>query len=195
MLPTPLLPLRIGVLEVIVDLPKRLVVWLTLASPDCSRHLDDMPEELLTNVNQPSAASGSWASSEAARRTMIANRSRDTKPEMAVRSAVHRQGLRYRVAVRPLPELRRTADLVFRSTKVAVFVDGCFWHRCPEHYVEPKSNQKFWRTKIAGNVRRDEDTNSRLRAAGWEVLRFWEHEPVDDIVTSIIEAVTSRRAS
>ena len=95
--------------------------------------------------------------------------------------------------MRPLPELRRTADLVFRPTKVAVFIDGCFWHRCPEHYVEPRSNQEFWSTKIAGNVQRDEDTNVRLRAAGWEVLRFWEHEAVDDIATSIIEAVTSRR--
>ena len=97
--------------------------------------------------------------------------------------------------MRPLPELRRTADLVFRSAKVAVFIDGCFWHRCPEHYVEPKSNREFWSSKVAGNVKRDKDTNARLRAAGWMVLRFWEHEAVDDIAMSIVEAVKSRKMS
>ena len=96
--------------------------------------------------------------------------------------------------MRPLPELRRTADLVFRSAKVAVFIDGCFWHQCPEHYVEPKSNREFWSAKIVGNAQRDQDTNARLRAAGWEVLRFWEHEAVGDIAMSIIEAVRSRKS-
>lgn len=141
----------------------------------------------------PTDTPGSWASSEAARRTMVANRSRDTKPEMAVRSAVHRRGLRFRVATRPLPELRRTADLVFRSAKVAVFVDGCFWHGCPEHYTEPKTNQEFWSTKIAGNAQRDRDTNEQLRAAGWTVLRFWEHEDTDRIASAIVGVVRGQQ--
>lgn len=124
---------------------------------------------------------------------MVANRSRDTKPEMAVRSAVHQRGLRYRVAARPLPELRRTADLVFRSARVAVFIDGCFWHGCSEHYTEPKTNQEFWSTKIAGNALRDLDTDERLRAAGWTVLRFWEHEETHDIASTIVSVVTGQR--
>lgn len=124
---------------------------------------------------------------------MVANRSRDTKPELVVRSSVHRRGLRFRVATRPLPELRRTADLVFRPARVAVFIDGCFWHGCPEHYTEPKRNRDFWTAKIDGNIQRDADTNERLKAAGWTVLRFWEHEDADSIVDSIVETVESRR--
>ncbi|MGI8446713.1 MAG: hypothetical protein ACR2MP_05920 [Streptosporangiaceae bacterium] len=83
----------------------------------------------------------SWASSARSRNVMRGNRSRDTRPELAVRSAVHRRGLRYRVSVRPLPEVRRTADLVFPSERVAVFIDGCYWHGCPEHYVPSLSNR------------------------------------------------------
>ena len=136
----------------------------------------------------------SWAASEVVRRIMVSNRSRDTRPEVEVRAAVHRRGLRYRVATRPLPELRRTADLVFRPAKVAVFIDGCFWHGCPEHYADPKTNTDYWSEKIARNMRRDLDTNRRLRAAGWVVLRYWEHEPVDEIATRIINVVTVRRS-
>lgn len=83
---------------------------------------------------------------------MVANRSRDTMPEMAVRSAVHRGVLRFRVAARPLPELRHTAYLVFCSARVAVFIGGCIWHGCAERYTEPMANQKIWSTKIAGNT-------------------------------------------
>ena len=90
-----------------------------------------------------------WASSPATRKVMQGNRSRDTKPELAVRRAVHALGLRYRVAQQPLREVRRSADLVFPSVKVAVFVDGCFWHGCPEHYREPGSHIDYWRPKIA----------------------------------------------
>ena len=125
---------------------------------------------------------------------MVGNRSRDTKPELGVRSAVHRRGLRYRVAARPLPELRRTADLVFRPARVAVFIDGCFWHGCTEHYAEPRTNTDYWSGKVASNMQRDLDTNRRLREAGWIVLRYWEHEPVDDAAQEIVDIVKARRS-
>ena len=118
----------------------------------------------------------SWASTPAIRKTMLGNRSRDTAPEMLVRRAVHAMGLRYRVAFRPEPGIRRTADLVFTRARVAVFIDGCYWHGCPEHYIEPKRNVDYWRPKIARNRARDEETTAALAARGWRVLRFWSHE-------------------
>ena len=126
---------------------------------------------------------------------MVANRSRDTKPELRVRSAVHRRGLRYRVSVRPIPELPRTADMVFRPAKVAVFIDGCFWHGCPEHYVQPRTNADYWSAKIARNKGRDSDTDQRLRDAGWTVLRYWEHEPIEEVAEDIISTVNASRNS
>ena len=116
---------------------------------------------------------------------MQRNRSRDTKPEMAVRSAVHRRGLRYRVAARPLPDLRRTADLVFTKSRVAVFVDGCFWHGCPDHHTQPVANAEYWSAKINGNMDRDRDTDARLAEAGWTVLRFWEHEDPESVAREV----------
>ena len=119
---------------------------------------------------------GSWASSPAVRAVMRGNKGRDTRPELAVRSAAHAVGLRYRVGVSPLPHVRRTADLVFPRAKVAVFVDGCFWHGCPEHHRPARQNAEFWTAKIEGNMARDADTDERLRIAGWTVVRIWEHE-------------------
>ncbi|WP_446040454.1 very short patch repair endonuclease [Streptomyces sp. SID1121] len=136
---------------------------------------------------------GSWASSAAIRRNMQAIRSRDTKPERLIRRLVHAQGLRYRVAARPLADLRRTADLVFRPAKVAVFIDGCYWHGCPEHYVSPKTNTGYWSGKVAGNIARDRDTDQRLAEAGWAVLRFWEHESADKCALLIANTVNDRR--
>ncbi|MFE0042626.1 very short patch repair endonuclease [Streptomyces albireticuli] len=126
---------------------------------------------------------------------MQAIRSRDTKPEQLIRRLVHAQGLRYRVAARPLPDLRRTADLVFRPAKVAVFIDGCYWHGCPEHYVPPRTNPGYWSDKVAGNMARDRDTDARLIAAGWMVLRFWEHEPSNLCADKIAAAVIARRSA
>ncbi|MFE4262285.1 very short patch repair endonuclease [Streptomyces sp. NPDC056883] len=137
---------------------------------------------------------GSWASSAARRRNMQAIRSRDTKPERLVRSLLHARGLRYRVAAKPLPDLRRTADIVFRPAKVAVFIDGCYWHGCPEHYVPPKTNSSYWSDKVARNMARDRDTDQRLQEAGWAVLRFWEHEPSSDCALRIAAEVDKRRA-
>lgn len=131
-----------------------------------------------------------WASSAAVRATMQGNRRRDTTPEMAVRRAVHALGLRYRVDARPLPSLNRRADLVFTRTKVAVFVDGCYWHGCPEHGTTAKTNSDYWGPKIARNRARDSDTDRRLVDAGWAVIRVWEHE--DPIQASLIIADTVR---
>ncbi|MFD7167866.1 very short patch repair endonuclease [Streptomyces violascens] len=136
---------------------------------------------------------GSWASSAVRRRNMQAIRSRDTKPERLIRQLVHAQGLRYRVSAKPLPDLRRTADMVFRPAKVAVFIDGCYWHGCPEHYVPPKTNSDYWSEKVARNMGRDRDTDEQLSAAGWTVLRFWEHEPPEQCALQIAAAVSRLR--
>ena len=136
----------------------------------------------------------SWASSEAARRTKVATRGRDTRPEVRVRSALHRLGYRFRVCMRPLPELRRSADIVFPRIRLAVFIDGCFWHGCPEHYNRPRTNVSYWTDKIAGNVTRDHDTNIQLRNAGWHVLRIWEHIEPADAARAVAAAVDQQRA-
>lgn len=129
----------------------------------------------------------SWASSPAARNVMRGNRSRDTKPELALRRALHASGLRFRVGIRPEPGLRRTADIVFTRQRIAVFVDGCFWHGCPKHFVAPRANHGYWGPKIDANRERDRDTTRRLEGAGWTVIRIWEHTPLDIATTCVIE--------
>lgn len=120
---------------------------------------------------------------------MRANRGRDTGPELALRRILHAQGLRYRVDY-PLPfDRRRRADVAFTRARVAVFVDGCFWHGCPVHGTTPRTNTAFWADKIARNRSRDDDTTSRLHAAGWSVLRFWEHEEPHHAAGSVARAV------
>ena len=136
---------------------------------------------------------GSWASSAAIRKTMLGSRSRDTRPELALRSAVHRLGLRYRVSAAPIPGLRRTADLLFRQGRVAVFVDGCFFHGCPSHYSPPKTNTTYWAAKVARNQDRDADTDARLSEAGWEVVRIWQHEDPDEAAARVAAVVRRRR--
>lgn len=101
---------------------------------------------------------------------------RDTAPEVALRRELHHRGLRFRVD-RPIPGMpRRRTDLLFTRARVAVFVDGCFWHSCPEHRTAPKTNGSWWEDKLAHNARRDHETDEHLTALGWVVLRFWEHE-------------------
>lgn len=123
---------------------------------------------------------------------MRRQRQRDTAPEVALRSALHRLGLRFRVDYK-LGGLRRRADLAFPTERVAVFVDGCFWHGCPEHGTAPKANAAWWRDKIAANVARDRDTVARLEEAGWLVVRVWEHEAISDSMSRIAAAVDNRR--
>ncbi|MCK1817471.1 very short patch repair endonuclease [Streptomyces sp. XM4011] len=126
---------------------------------------------------------------------MQAIRARDTKPERRIRQLLHARGLRYRVAARPLADLRRTADIVFRPAKTAVFIDGCYWHGCPQHYVSPRTNPGYWSGKVAGNIARDRDTDQRLTEAGWLVLRFWEHEDSGTCADTIAAAVIARRTA
>lgn len=135
----------------------------------------------------------SWASSESVRRSMRSNRGRDTSPELAVRRLLHARGLRYRVDRRPVRTLRRRADIVFTRGRVAVFIDGCFWHGCPEHYTRPAANEQFWAQKVAANIARDTDTNARLISEGWTVIRVWEHEEPSSAAKRIESAVTDAR--
>lgn len=107
---------------------------------------------------------------------MKAAKPRDTAPEKAIRCLLHRKGLRFRIDVRPIKDLNRRADIVFRPAKVAVFVDGCFWHGCLTHGTQAKANAAFWRRKIKKNQERDRNTTSLLQKAGWTVIRIWEHE-------------------
>lgn len=101
---------------------------------------------------------------------------RDTRPEVELRRELHARGMRYRIDVRPHHELRGRADILFRRSRVAVYVDGCFWHSCPEHGVMPKGNREWWRAKLKATVRRDRATEKALHDLGWTVLRVWEHE-------------------
>lgn len=131
----------------------------------------------------------SWATTPAVRKVMQGNRSRDTQPELAVRRILHAKGLRYRVTRRPIPGLRRTADVVFTRVKVAVFIDGCFWHGCPTHYRAPRSNSHYWEAKLERNRSRDAEISEALREAGWTELRFWSHEDPIEVAERIHQAL------
>lgn len=120
-------------------------------------------------------------------------RTRDTGPERALRSDLHRLGLRFRVDRPILPGLRRRADVVFPRERVAVFVDGCFWHGCAQHVEWPRANGAWWRQKIDGNRARDRETDDLLAAQGWEVLRIWEHEDPADAARRVAAIVQERR--
>lgn len=139
----------------------------------------------------------SWASTPGVRSRMRLQRTRDTAPEMALRRLLHARGLRYRVdRLLPLDGVRRRADVVFPSAKVAVFVDGCYWHGCPEHgNAAIRSNTWYWPEKIAKNRARDIDTDRRLAAAGWAVVRAWEHEDPITVADEVATLVLARRSS
>jgi DNA mismatch endonuclease (patch repair protein) len=137
----------------------------------------------------------SWASSPAARATMQGNKRRDTRPELALRRAVHALGLRYRVDAAPVPGLRRRADLLFTRARVAVYLDGCFWHGCPEHYKPPATNSGYWGPKVERNRARDRATDERLTAEGWAVVRAWEHEDPATAASRVAAAVAARRGA
>jgi DNA mismatch endonuclease (patch repair protein) len=127
----------------------------------------------------------SWAKSESVRRSMQANRPRNTQPELLLRSALQGAGLRFRKHVRPLPGSRCEPDVVFPGVRLAVFYDGCWWHACPEHGQIPVTNRDWWNAKLAATRERDARNDTALRSAGWTVLRIWQHEPLDDVVRQI----------
>lgn len=133
------------------------------------------------------------ASSPAIERRMKSQRRRDTKAELSLRSELWRRGLRYRVDVKVVGR-RRRVDIAFTRAKVAVFVDGCFWHRCPEHGSLPKANRAWWTEKLEANERRDRDADTELVAAGWLVIRVWEHEDPIEAADCIEAAVRTRRS-
>lgn len=128
--------------------------------------------------------------SEARSRNMRAIRRTDTKPELRLRSALHRLGFRFRKDLRlTAGEVKVRPDIVFTRARVAVFVDGCFWHACPQHGRTPSVNGWYWSPKLQRNRDRDERVTSALRADGWRVFRFWEHEPLDDAVATLSRAL------
>ena len=126
---------------------------------------------------------------------MQANSRRDTVPEIRLRSALHRLGLRFRIDARPLPHVNRRADIVFRPAKVAVYVHGCFWHGCPEHGTQPKRNSEYWTEKIERNRERDLETENKLRESSWLPVTIWEHEDSEAAAERIRQLAISRRRS
>lgn len=126
---------------------------------------------------------GSSSAQVSARMSRLARR--DNSQELGLRRQLHALGMRYRVHF-PVPGApRRTVDIAFTRRRLAVFVDGCFWHGCPEHGTSPQSNSEWWRQKLLANKRRDDDTDRILRDQGWTVMRVWEHEAVESAVTRI----------
>lgn len=127
------------------------------------------------------------------RRNMQAIRRKDTKPELAVRSLLHAARLRYRCDLRMnVGERVVRPDIVFTRRKVAVFVDGCFWHCCPEHGAPPRKNTEYWGPKLQRNRERDTENNAALEAEGWVVIRAWEHTPPAEIADRVLAAVAAR---
>lgn len=151
-----------------------------------------MPRKL-RDVNNNKAIAKPTPSSEAALKRMLAAKPRDTAPEKSLRSALHEMGLRFRIDQRLNKKLNRKADIVFRPVRVAVFVDGCFWHGCPIHGTQAKANAEFWKNKIEHNQNRDLDTNVQLKKAGWRVIRIWEHEDTRKVAKRIYNLVVKRK--
>ncbi|CAJ1581855.1 very short patch repair endonuclease [[Mycobacterium] wendilense] len=134
------------------------------------------------------------ASSESVRARMSRQRRTGTEPELLVRRILHARGIRYRVDTAPEPGLRCKADIVWRGLRLAVFLDGCFWHGCPIHATRPKANETWWARKLEGNVERDRRTDADLTARGWTVLRFWEHEDPKIVADAICRQLIDLRA-
>jgi DNA mismatch endonuclease (patch repair protein) len=124
---------------------------------------------------------------------MLGNRATGTLPEVELRSILHRDGLRFRKNARALPGLRCRPDVVFPRERVAVFIDGCFWHGCPDHERRPKTNAAYWAAKVKRNQARDARNDAALRAADWHVIRAWEHEPVHLVAARVKDVVAARR--
>lgn len=125
---------------------------------------------------------------------MSRQRSRDTGPEIAVRRLLHARGVRYRVDVKLEADMRTRADLAWRGLKLAVFIDGCFWHGCPEHATRPAANRDWWAKKLDANIARDRRTDDTLRRRGWIVRRFWEHQSPEEIADELIDEIRALKA-
>lgn len=125
---------------------------------------------------------------------MAATPGRDNPRERALRSVLHRRGLRFRLHRRLLINSRRTVDIVFPRARVAVFLDGCFWQGCPSHGTWPKNNGTWWREKIEANIARDRDTDRRLEEQGWTVIRVWEHEPIEAAAERLVQVLQNEHA-
>lgn len=130
--------------------------------------------------------------SQAVSQRMQRVRRENTSPEVALRSQLHRLGLRFRVHIRATPKSLAKPDIVFTRSRIAVFVDGCFWHACPEHASWPKTNRVWWRKKILANVHRDRQHDAELTEAGWTVVRVWEHENPEVAAATILSIVRQR---
>lgn len=123
---------------------------------------------------------------------MRSQRRANTTPEIRVRQQLFSSGLRYRVGIKVPGNNRRTIDIAFPRQRVAVFIDGCFWHRCPLHSTPAKNNAEWWEEKLAKNVDRDRSTTALLEDQGWLVLRFWEHEEPHHVTEKIVKALSKR---
>lgn len=155
--------------------------------------MDDMASDLRKRADEEAPGVSSYVTTPGRSRNMAAIRRTDTKPEVALRSALHRAGYRFRKDLRlNLGPVKPRPDIVFTRAKVAVFVDGCFWHACPEHSKPPAQNTGYWGPKLQGNVDRDRRYDQTLTAAGWTVVRVWEHVPLDEAVEAVETALTGR---
>lgn len=144
-------------------------------------------------VDRPAPREAPVASTQATRRRMEGQGSRDTRPELELRRLLHAAGLRYRVHRGVLPGARRKHDIVFGPARIVVEVRGCWWHGCEEHFQPPKAHSEWWTAKIARNRARDQETDMRLAEAGWHVEVVWEHEDMNEAAKRIIAAVARRR--
>lgn len=136
------------------------------------------------------------AASAAVSKRMRRNRSCDTKLELTVRSALHRSGLRFRKGLRiQAGDVTVRPDIVFTRARLAVFLDGCFWHGCPEHGTKPRHNKGYWTDKLRRNAARDERVTAALEGAGWTVLRLWEHEPAEAVVRAVCYALAQESST
>lgn len=146
------------------------------------------PSDLRKQAETENVGVSPYVTSRGRSRNMAAIRRRDTRPERELRAALHRIGYRFRKDYRvDLEGVRARPDIAFTKRRVAVFVDGCFWHACPEHFASPRQNSTYWSPKIRGNVERDRRQDAALSEAGWVVLRIWEHEATDDAVERVRE--------
>lgn len=139
----------------------------------------------MSDIAQPSSAAVS--------RRMSTHPRRDTGPELAVRRRLHATGERFRVCVKVPGAPRRSIDIAFTRAKLAAFIDGCFWHGCPQHGQVPTANAQWWSDKLTRNRARDAETTALLACTGWVVLRFWEHERPEDVVLTIRDTLVELR--